>query len=344
VLTKTLISIGIFLSLFSYAKADYEVFDINTIPPNTAVPSATYTQTGVGLNQSYAIEYVADSTVTQFDRITLPFCRYLGANGGEVYLELRSSTTTGPIIASSTIAVNSGNISSTGCTTLNLNATTTTWVLNQNVQWLPDVEIYFIFKPVGTNPASTFYFSHEIGGTNGIALGMFPFAPFTYLGDYYNTAMTGYALGVAPVAYNASSSNVVCDTFDLGCYTSQAFAWAFYPDIEDLEQFKTLNFASSSPFGYIYDMDDAYQSFMTGLNATTSNFKITLDMTTLGQHADVFRSVGTSSITVFDVCWVNRELGELPSNSFRDRVLPMVVFMMWIGLGWLFYSVAHRIW
>jgi len=83
---------------------------------------------------------------------------------------------------------------------------------------------------------------------------------------------------------------------------------------------------------------------MTGLNATTTNFKITLDMTTLGQHADVFRGVSSSSMTVFDVCWVNREMGELPANSFRDTFLPMIVYMMWIGLGWLFYSVAHRIW
>jgi len=90
-------------------------------------------------------------------------------------------------------------------------------------------------------------------------------------------------------------------------------------------------------------MDDALQTFMTALNATTSSFKITLDMTTLENTATVFNGVSTSSITVFDICWVNRSIGELPANSFRDKFLPMIVFMMWIGLGWLFYSTAHRI-
>jgi len=338
VLTKTLITIGIFFSLFSYASADYEVFDVNPIPANVAMPSALYGMGGFSSGLKWTVEYVADATVTQFDRLTLPFCRSGGANGGVIDLEIRSSTTTGPIVASSSLTVNSGNVWNTGCGVSIVNGTTSTWVLNQNVQWVSGVTFYFIFYARGTT--GTYYFSdYKTAGNNGISYetGSVPASPARW------DSMKGYALGIAPVTYNASSSNVVCDTFDIGCYISQGLAWAFYPDPADIEQFQNLSLASSSPFGYIYDMDDALQSFMTGLNATTSSFKITLDMTTLKNTAHVFDGVSTSSITVFDICWVNRSMGELPANSFRDKFLPMIVYMMWIGLGWLFYSVAHKV-
>jgi len=343
VLTKTLISIGIFFTLFSFASADYEVFTVNEIPANQPIASVNdYQMVGFSSGNVAVIEYITDAKVTQFDRLTLPFCRNGGSNGGTIYLEVRSTATSGPIVASSTLTVNSGNVWNTGCTSSIINATSSTFVLNQRVQWESGGTFYFLFRAVGTT--GTYYLSFDVNnGSNGKYLGTSA-SPPTWLGQNYYTSMTGYALGVPPVVYNASSSNVSCETFDFGCYFSQALNYAFYPDQATLDGFENLNFASSSPFGYITDMDSALQTFMTALNATSSSFKITLDMTTLDNTSSVFNGISTSSIEVFNICWVNRAIGELPANSFSNKMLPMIVFMMWIGLGWLFYSVAHKIW
>jgi len=143
---------------------------------------------------------------------------------------------------------------------------------------------------------------------------------------------------------NASSTVPECGITHLGGCISQAGIYLFYPDPALMVQFQELSFASSSPFGYLYDMDNAYQTFMTAINATSSSFKVVIDLSTLKNTSSVFNQVSSSSITAFDVCWVNRKLGEVDTNSYRDNVLPIIVYMMWIGLGWLFYATAHKIW
>jgi len=340
VLTKTFITIGIFLSLFSYAYADYEVFDLNPVPTNQPIANVNEWQM-VGFSSGPTfIEYNTDATVTQFDRITIPFCRNGGANGGSIWLEVRSTATSGPIVASSTLTVNSNNVWNTGCTSAIINATTSTFVLNQNVQWLEGGTFYFIFRAIGTT--GTFYLSFDVDdGNNGKYLGAGATPP-TWLGDYYWTSVQGYALGIPPVVYNASSSNVVCDTFDFGCYLSQSFAWAFYPDKEVIDQFKTLSLASTTPFGYAYAIPTLWNTFMVANAATTSTFGLTIDFSTLTGAG--FQYVTATSVEVFNVCWVNDSRGELPQNAFRDLFLPYIRAFIWIALGFGLFLLAHKLW
>jgi len=283
---------SIILSMFlllvglpTVASADYSVFSINEIPANTSIASPNYAMTGVGVGSTAVFEYTADATVTQFDRLTLPFCRYGGTNTGTIYLEVRSSTTTGPIVASSTLAVNSGNIWSTGCNSTYINATTSTFVLNQNVQWLSGVKMYFIFRPVSTDASFMYSFRATIGydtSLNGIYGELPSNFPMLYVGAYrLYTSAVGYALGIPPVVYNASSSNISCSTFDVGCYITQGLSLLFYPadwTFDDLNELQE-QLASTTPFGYGYELVDAIN---TALNTATSSFAITADLSDFG--------------------------------------------------------------
>jgi len=264
------------------AFADYEVFDLNPIPSGALISQTTlYDMSGAtGNGTRWIVEYLADATVTQFDRVTLPFCRNGGSNLGTVYLEIRSSTTTGPIVASSSLAINGGNI--WNCTTpiTLVNATTSTFVLNQNVQWVSGVQFYFIWRLISPDPVSNFYWSHlkaAAGGSNGISFGVgtSPTSPTLY------TSMQGFALGIPPVVYNASSSNISCSTFDVGCYITQGLSLLFYPEDWTFDQLNELQalLASTTPFGYGYELVDTIN---TSLAVASSSFELTADLSDFG--------------------------------------------------------------
>jgi len=281
-------------------SADYTVFDLNPIPADTPVTDPNYAMAGFSNGTTWTIEYTADAMVTQFDRLTMPFCRSGGANGGVIDLEIRSSTTTGPIIASSTIDVNSGNVWNTGCSVGIINATTTTWVLNQNIQWLPGVTVYFVFHARGVT--GTYYFSHFLDATIGelptFATTDTYFKPGT---DYYMTAGEAFALGIPPVVYNASSSNISCSTFDVGCYITTGLSLLFYPEDWTFEQLDELQaqLASTTPFGYGYEL---VETINMALNTATSSFALTADLSDFGpvfQNATSVPIVSSEGIIAF---------------------------------------------
>jgi len=337
----SVLTLGV-IALFSphFAFADYQVFSINPIPANTPVASPSYTMTGVGAGSIGVFEYTGDATVTQFDRVTLPFCRYGGSNTGDIYLEVRSSTTTGPIVASSTLAVNSGNIWSTGCNSTYINATTSTFVLNENVQWLSGVKMYFIFRPVSTTATFMFSFRSTVGydtTLNGIygELGSFP---ILYAGAYrLYTSSDGYALGIQPQEYNASSSVVVCTSWDLGCYFLQGLVNAFVPSDASIDRIKNLTLASSSPFGYGYELPNVISNLSS---ATTVPYSLTIDLTsiqTVFRTIDPGISIATTSVEVFNACWVDSKTGSLYSTYIMP-LLTAAYFFLALGI---LYLLAH---
>lgn len=262
------VSFAILLAIPVAVSADYEAFDINNIPNDIPLSSTAYQMLGQGNTDRWDVQYIANSKVTQFDRLTMPFCRYLGANGGVIDLEIRTTSTSSPIVASSTLTVNSGNVWSVGCGTSIINATTSTWVLNNNVQWEIGSNIWFSFYARGTS--GTFYHSFELAtGDNGITYGSGQFLGPPNYAQTYHHSMTGYALGIPPVVYNASSSNVICTTFDVGCYINNAFSFLFIPDQSAISQYTDLSLASSSPFSYAYDAKAIINTFFTATPTTT---------------------------------------------------------------------------
>jgi len=339
VLTKTLITIGIFFSLFSFASAQ----TANSYPVswNRTGSGDTDYSWGFGTgDRDTFLKYYATTTLAGINIISPDLC-YTTSNSGDLYLEVwyDSTSTIANLVASSSIPVSNLPLC-TGAGTY-YNGSSTPFTLNRSFNASIGAVLYI--RITRTSGSGAIYFTGDLTATPTHFLLMFAGVPWVYTGKYTDSFVK---LGSGLLPYSTAWADMIAGAKADECegIFECAFAWAFYPDPATLAQFQSINFASSSPFGYIYDMDDAYQSFMTGLNATSSNFKITLDMTTLGNTADVFSGVSTSSITVFDVCWVNRPMGELPADSFKDTFLPIVVFMMWIGLGWLFYSTAHKIW
>lgn len=116
-----------------------------------------------------------------------------------------------------------------------------------------------------------------------------------------------------------------------------ALSWAFVPDQESIDSFKALTLASSTPFGYIYDIPDVYDQILT---ATTSEWKLQIDFSTIqGQ----FGNTATSGVvTVFSACSVNNAFGEFAGNAYKNYILPLLIAAMWLGLGFLIYNTAHK--
>jgi len=318
--------------------ADYEVFDLNPVPANQPIGSVNAWQM-VGMPAGGAptfVEYLTDATVTQFDRVTLPLCRAGGANGGEIYLEVRSTATSGPIVASSSLAVNSGNVWSTGCTSSIINATTSTFVLNQNVQWLTGGTFYFVFRAVGTT--GTFYLSFDVDdGSNGKFLGGGA-SPPTWLGDFYWTSMQGLALGIPPAIYNASSSIIVCEgILDIDCQIGRGFAFLFVPSDASIAEIQAISLASTSPFGYGYELTAIVSDIEAG---TTTPYSYVLDLTSVQTQLQTIvpsQTLGTTSVELFNVCWVDTKTG----NAYTTYIMPFLkAAYALLALG-ILYLIAH---
>jgi len=319
---KTLLHLVVvsLLLIPAYASADYSVFELNPIPPGASMATPlVYQMVGIGSGQSITFNYSATGTVTQFDRVTVPVCRYLGANGGVIDLEVRTTATSGPIVASSSLTVNSGNVWSTGCTSSIVNATTSTWVLNQNVQWVNGVEIFFTFHYRGTT--GSFYNSFVMNGYDGETyIDGIPLAP--YSGKTYNFSASGLSLGIPPVVYSASSSNIVCDTFDFGCYISTAFSTLFMPTSWTFDRLSAINheLASSSPFGYAYEVVDIVN---TALSTTSSSFVLSADLSDFSPQF-----VSATSVPIVSSAGIRDFIGP----SMWDIVQNVFELGLWLSL------------
>jgi len=330
-------ALSLFFTQFSYASAQ----SANSYPASWQYPGSGASNESLGFGTGDRETFVVHTATSSIVGATIvsPYLCYTIGNTGTLEAEVwLNGTTTGTLVASSTIEKNVLPL----CITSGAHylGSSTPFLLNRSFNATAGQSIFVRIRQnggtgnfyfTGDSIASPQHFVLYVGGGPYISGGKGVDA-FVKIGSGYLPYSTAWADMIEGAKADACDGIIEC-----------AIAWAFYPDPGTLAMFQSINFASSSPFGYMYDMDTALQTFMTALNATSSSFKITLDMTTLGNTADVFDGVSTSSITVFDICWVNRAVGELPENSFRDTFLPMIVFMMWIGLGWLFYSVSHKI-
>jgi len=318
------------------AIADYAVFDLNPVPDDQLQSLTTEWQmVGASNGNKFTVKYIADSSVTLFDRVDIPLCRLGGTNTGRIDLEVRTTSSTSPIVASSTLAVNSGNVWTTGCTSTYINATTSTFVLNQNLQWVADVELYFTFYMRNTD--GTIYMSFDVnGGTPGLT--WYNNGEITVAGGYsydYNASMLGRALGSVPTnqnqgIYNASTTAVICDTFDIGCYISTAVSWAFYPQISLSDQLATLASTTSGvvPFGYVADL---YSKFETYSNAATTSLTISVELSPLMNFLG--GSQASTTVTLLSGSGLRTVLGSTMWNLIQN----LIAAFLWVAFGFYIY-------
>jgi len=229
----SLIAILGFVFFGNTAFADYEAFSNKLpIPAISLSGDPEYQMFG----NTWVVEYVATSTIKRLDRIDVPLCRVGGTTGGTIELEIRSTaSTTGIIVASSTLSATGGNVWSTGCATSFVNATTSTFILNNKLDTVEGVTWWMRFRFVGTT--GTYYMSMQDKthfGDTGIVWIDGGSSPFTYSGTTYSMAMTGRGLGYAPIVATSTEENIECDTFyDIYCYGVKAISWTLRPSTDD---------------------------------------------------------------------------------------------------------------
>jgi hypothetical protein len=328
--------LGVLLACPVWASADYQVFQY----PDPL--SGTTNMVGTSLNTPLAFEIIGTSTVTLFDRVTMPFCRSGGAEGGYIQLEIRSTTTTGPIIASSTLSVNAGNVWSTGCASAPFeNATSSTWVFNNTLQYVADVHFFVIATPRDVDPLSTFYWTYRKQASAsgyGKIYNANPLVPYTITGDYVYVYAKGYALGSTPTnqgqgIYNASSTAALCTSFDIGCYLSNAFAWAFYPTITLSDQLADLASTTNAqiPFGYATDVGELINTIFT--QATTS-LNISVEISGLLNFMNAGYS--STSMTLLSGTALRSTMG----SSIWSFIQNILKGLFWLGFAFYTYRRA----
>jgi len=318
-----------------FAFADYVAFQ-NKLP--IPAPALTADPQYQMFGDDWVIEYVATSTITQFDRFDIPLCRYNGTAGGTIELEIRSTaSTTGPVIASSTLAVNDGNVSppSQGCVTIGtVNATTSTFVLNNTIQTVAGVTWWIRLRGVGLSGTVYNSMQNVVNFDNNATVWQDGgSAPYTYSGVTYAMAMTGRGLGTAPTSasvYATSSSPVVCTTFDVGCYISTAVAWAFYPSIPLSTQLGELASTTSGvvPFGYVSDL---YTKLETYSNSATTTLTISVELSPLLNWLGA--SFPTTTVTVLSGAQLRSTLGPTMWSLTQN----LLAGFLWFGFAFYVY-------
>jgi len=196
----------------------------------------------------------------------------------------------------------------------------TIWVLPNGGVNTPAGDRYYISLDDGSvfqNSSSVV--SHYFALTGNIA----------YSSSFYEQVQYAFA--------NASSTIPQCGFTHIGACIAQGFAWAFIADPDALAAVQSLSLASTSPFGYGYELS----SIISNLSSSSSvPYSYTLDLTSVQTQLQTIvpsQTLGTTSVELFNVCWVNTKTG----NAYATYILPflMAAYTL-LALGAL-YLLAH---
>jgi len=319
------------LFIWTPARADYVAFQNY---PERPFPNLTADPQFQQFSSDWVFEFVATSTITQFDRLDVALCRNSGTAGGELQLEVRSSaSTTGPVIASSTLAINDGNVyySTTLCAVGGqaINATTSTFVLNNSIQTVAGVTWWIRLRIV--NPSGNVYLSmnnYVNWNNNGTIWVDGASSPYTFSGVTYAPIFIGRGLGTAPSVvnqYGASSTPVICGTFDVGCYISTSLSFLFIPSESPVDRFSEAgNLGSTTPFSYLYQLYDYVVVLRDGTATTTS----------------IIIPFNGNDLTIFDTSQISTYV------SHSGTIRTYLGYMIWLLVLFVafaeVYSIFHK--
>jgi len=146
----------------------------------------------------------------------------------------------------------------------------------------------------------------------------FPFANLVGIALYSSVSTTtGNVLGVTPVTYQN------CETFDVGCYISNAGQYLFAPSTDSVTQFGSLTLASSTPFSYLYDVPQVVNELFNTSTTTEINFAIDLGLSSL---------TGTSS----EIVILSKPI--LESIPYVQTIRFFLSASLWLATLWGLYE------
>jgi len=137
-----------------------------------------------------------------------------------------------------------------------------------------------------------------------------------------------------------------CNTTDVGCQIARGLSSLFVPSDSTVEEFYALTFASSSPFGYLYELPDIYSDIFL---STSTDFVLSIDFDDVQDDMDdIAAALGvqalarstTTPVRIFGVCDADRS----PMGAvYSTYIMPILETGVWIS--WLFAVLffAYRI-
>jgi len=289
------------LSWSHLAFADYVAFQSIWPSAPNSLDDAMF---GGGNGARIDFHYSATSTVTLFDRVIFAVCRQGGTEAGRLDLELRTYSTSTDVLASSTVSVSNTTVAPCDGSG-NTGATTTTFELNRTGNWSEGTQLWFSIYP--RNVTGSFLFtSHTMDDVSPENFDFYVDNVKVCLGSCglattFSASMMGRADGLPPPPsvnfnYNASSTTIVCETFEIDCYITRAFVQMFYPSVSITLLSETPTIASTSPFSYLYEIGDIWDNIFTG--TATGTQTLTLSFSPLGMATTTI-TAGTLSASTF---------------------------------------------
>jgi len=311
--------------------ADYQAFANNW--PSTAVGGYSGLQVfGLGTGNQFDVLYVATSSVRLLDRIGANICQLGGSDGGAIYLEVRTTSTSSYVFASSTVLVNSSNIYRGADCNVNTTATTTIFELNNTVSYSPTTNLWLSFRVVGITGTIFASFQETVSSSDNFYTFTAPSYSQLYLAAPYSKAysmmVSGYANGLIPPnqgqnteIYGSTTSAVVCTTFEIDCYLIKALKWAFYPS-NTFDIIDTMpSIGSTTPFAYLFEGATLYESLWNG--TATGTQSITLTFAPMG--------LATSTLSAGSLATVATQTGMAPLMA---NLRSWISVFMYLLLTW----------
>jgi len=239
----SLIAILGFVFFGNTAFAEYNAFE--NLNPET---NQVFNDNMQGSNGSVTWHFFVQNEIasSMIKWIDMPLCKITSNNGGSLAIEIRTTSTTSPVVASSTILVNDSTVyTGSDCNATTTKTGTTTFTLNKYIAGTIGTQFWITFRTIGITDNVYFKVHNEYPSSNFLI----------YYGNgnlYYVTPppdnslqieIVGVANGLIPpnqgqgyatTTATSTAENIECDTFyDIYCYGVKAISWTLRPSNDD---------------------------------------------------------------------------------------------------------------
>jgi len=312
VLTAVISLLGVAFAFPHFAFADYTVFQ-NYESKNSTSAS------GISTTNKVAMVVTATST-GRINELTYRACGTSGSIRWVAYTGDVTGTTSLPTLHP--VATSSWTALPTDCT----NYGTTTSTFTTGISVVSGVTVTFISE------------ADTDGGVQTTGFNYLTFPSYYWDGAQWAQAPSlgsnfiGIGTGAVPInqGYGTTTGQVTCDTFDVGCYMSTAFAWAFFPSVPLSEQLGDL--ASSTravkPFGYVFGITDKLDYYS---HQATSSLSITVELSPVLNFMGA--NFPTTTMTLISGSGLRATLG----TTMWTFIQNLLIACMWAGFAFYVY-------
>lgn len=248
--------------------------------------------------------------------------------GGTFTLEAWYNGTTSPYTQVATSTINASSIVICTGGGLAYNGSTTRFQFNQSFNATIGDTLYFKIRANGITGGGVLY----MRGDRIATATHFPWytsstsGKFTFSGDQIDTFAK---IGSGLTNYSTSWQDLVNASKADDCtgVINCAFAWAFYPSYDSLAIWRSLSLASTSPWGYIYDIKNKFTNYAS--YATTTAL-ISANLTPF-----MGTTIGSSSISIAIL-----SAGSMQSvlGGVWTFIQTIFGYALWVGFGWYLWE------